>query len=506
MIATMTTFTTALLLRSSSFFFFVVSPSWAFSTTPPPPPPPSWEALQSTPSLTNRPPPPIYHNTLPDSADLSLPVLYRDKDCICAACESVWLALEVKNVNYLTVLVDKQLNEDEPIPRISWPTKAEASTDDDTGTTNNNNNNNDIITDPVKLLEQIQAHYPNTSPHFYPQLSSAVDASRCNILRLPGVMPRNSDETLLSLAPYLFRSDGTMVPSSSHVVSLEEVEEMQEEYYRGDFLCGKEITGADIIWTPYLERYAVQLPLIFPNNNHSMGGGRGGRLDPRNRNVYGEVDNWYMVMEREVPAYSCRVMGDARHWRKCLEVAVNIHNERVVVVEKEEEEEDNNRRRVSLPNVPEESGWWIKKKKTKKNGSVADTTNKAGEIWKEYCSQQRPWLADSPSGEVALFLMRNREMIVNSAVVVNNNNNTSDYYFDSDNTADEALRELIQVLVDWDIYFDQSKSSEDEMEQPTLSERGRKMALFVAEEVIQVPRDIGMIPSSALWEMIWSCG
>lgn len=393
-------------------------------------------------------------------------MLYRDKHCICAACESVWLALEVKCVDYVTVLVENC--EEEQLPRIVWD--------------NSNNSHDDTsltITDPVKLIEQIQSRYPDTSPQFYPKLSSAVDASRCNILRLPGVMPRNSDTTLMSLSPYLFRNDGTLVKPSSHAVSLEEVEEMQEEYYLGDFLCGKEITGADIIWAPYLERYAIQLPIVYPNKS---------RLNPRNRNMYDEVDKWYRVMEREVLAYSCRVMGDARHWRKCLEVAIQIHNERVGV-------NDNDEERVYLPDISlEESsnnGWWMKK----------NSIDNAGEIWKEY-SSQRPWHAPTPGGEVALFLMRNRKMIVNEAA---SDDSLSDFvsysdYFDQD-TADEALREVIQLLLDWDVYFDQS--SEDEVTQP-LSDLGRKMALFVAEEMIQVPRDMGMIPASVLWEVIWS--
>ena len=198
------------------------------------------------------------------------------------------------------------------------------------------------------------------------------------------------------------------------------------------------------------------------------------RLNPRNRNVYAEVDNWYKVMDKEVAAYSCRVMGDARHWRRCLEVATSVHNERVV-----DEEE-----RVCLSNVPGERGWWMK---TNKN-------NKAGEIWSEYCSN-RPWLAPTPGGEVALFMIRNRDNIVDAAAAALGE------VFDG-NTADESLREVIQVLLEWDIYFDQS--SEEETAQP-LSERGLRMALFVAEDMIQVPRDLGMIPVGALWEIIRSC-
>ena len=434
-------------------------PSLAFSSSKPGGGILSWEALQSKAAL-DRPPPPIFYDTLPseDAASLSsLPVLYRDKECICAACESVWLALEVKNIHYVTVLVDKDAN---VVPRIEWPTATDDDEDD------GKSEAAAITSDPIKLLEQIQSRYPDNEPNFYPKLSAAVDASRCNVMRLPGVMPRNSDESLMSYAPYLFRTDGTLVKPSSHAVSLEEVEEMQEEYYLGDFLCGKTITAADIIWAPYLERYACQLPLVFPNKS---------KLNPRNRNVYGEVDNWYKIMERECAPYICRVMGDKKHWRSCLEMAINIHNERAASDDE----------RVSLSDIPSESGWWLKK-----NGIPY---NIAGMIWKEY-SQDRPWVADSAGGEVALFMSRNREMIVKNAVNAG--------HFDID-TADEALREVIQVLLDWDIYFDLS-SDESELQQP-LSELGTKMALFVAEETIQVPRDIGVIPARTLWELIWSC-
>ena len=105
-----------------------------------------------------------------DRKDTTKPTLYRDKDCICAASQSVWLALECKNIDYLTVLVSK--DEDELIPRIVWP--------DDDG-------NSEVQTsDAIKILEDIQKRYPDTPPQFYPKLSAAVDAARCNIMRLPG--------------------------------------------------------------------------------------------------------------------------------------------------------------------------------------------------------------------------------------------------------------------------------------------------------------------------------
>mmetsp|Transcript_28651 Transcript_28651/g.61650 ORF Transcript_28651/g.61650 Transcript_28651/m.61650 type:complete len:109 (+) Transcript_28651:310-636(+) len=78
------------------------------------------------------------------------PVLYRDKECVCAASQTVWLALECKNVEYLTVLVSKE--EDNAIRRIDWP----INDDDDDDENENGINVKAIETDPIELLEQIQ--------------------------------------------------------------------------------------------------------------------------------------------------------------------------------------------------------------------------------------------------------------------------------------------------------------------------------------------------------------
>lgn len=193
---------------------------------------PLWTDLQSR---LDRPLPRVYVDEIPSSdanldGSAELPILYRDKECICASSQTVWLAMECKNIDYITVLVSKE--DDQRVPRVVWP-----DCDDDVATNSEH---------AIEILEQIQARYPDKDPPFYPKLSAAVDASRCNIMRLPGVMPRNSDPNLLDLAPYLFREDGTKVQKSSHTVSLEEIEEMQEEYYLGSYLCGKDVTAADM--------------------------------------------------------------------------------------------------------------------------------------------------------------------------------------------------------------------------------------------------------------------
>ena len=244
-----------------------------------------------------------------------------------------------------------------------------------------------------------------------------------------------------------------MVIRSSHCVSIEEVDEMQEEYYLGNYLCGKDVTATDMIWAPYLERYAIQLPLLFPNDK---------RCNPRS-STYEEVAKWFTTMERQLPAYSCCVQGDERHWRRCLEKAVTIHNNERAV---------SNDQKAVLPPLSKEFGWWMKK------------NPKADKLWEEY-SSTRPWLGDSPLEEVALYLIRNQNEIITAAVL------SLDMKEDS---VDEALREVIHLLLS-----DSSESSS----KVELSDKARQVAMFVSE-MIQVPRDLSYIPALALGQVVKS--
>lgn len=203
------------------------------------------------------------------------------------------------------------------------------------------------------------------------------------------------------------------------------------------------------MWAPYLERYAVQLPLIFPQFK---------TCNPRS-SEYEEVAKWYTTMEQQLAPYSCRVQGDSRHWRRCLEQAVALHNERAV---------SDDEKVTSLPPVPKEFGWWM----TRKNP-------KAEELWNEY-KESRPWLGDTPANEVALYLLRNHDDIVSDAAT------SLDM---SEDVVDEALREVIQLLVDGSV------TTGD------LSENAKQLARF-ANERIEVPRDLGMIPALALGKLV----
>ena len=181
--------------------------------------------------------------------------------------------------------------------------------------------------------------------------------------------------------------------------------------------------------------------------------------------MYEEVNAWYTDMEK-VPAYACCVQGDARHWRKCLEHVIPLHNENAASEDEKVQ---------GLPSVSDKFGWWMMNKNSKSNN----------EIWKQYAdSEVRPWLADTPMGEVALYLMRNHQEIVQFAAA------KDDLSMD-DSAVDTALREVIQLLL------------EDGENANELSENGQAMAKY-ASETIEIPRDLGMIPALALGELVQS--
>lgn len=203
------------------------------------------------------------------------------------------------------------------------------------------------------------------------------------------------------------------------------------------------------VWGPYLERYAIQLPMIMRNLKS---------CSPRSK-TYEELSSWYVTMERNLPEYSCCVQGDARHWRACLERAVKVHISRVEV-------EDEH---VQLPPVPIESHWWMVKNPC------------ADQLWKEY-TKTRPWLGDTPGEEVALHLLRNRDEFIRTA---------SESLGISSEAADEALRELINFMASWTI---------DKAECVDISATASRLVTWLSEH-IQIPKDLPMIPALALGEV-----
>jgi glutathione S-transferase len=383
---------------------------------------PSWTTLESQLPLVS--PPPVFKNKLPEAFHLqqsqSLLVLYRDEQGLCPYSQQVWLALEIKGIDYVTVLISGETTTHSTTtttttPRLQWPD----------GT---------VQTESLDILQRIQDSFPDTAPDLYRRISKAVDNVRCNIVRFKGVFPRN---TMASLqAPYLFRENGVLVPVQDHMVTLEEIDEVLEEYDDGPFLCGSFVSAADIVWAPFLERYAAQLPLLHG----------GDALVPRSK-AYVALLEWYDAMEELVPCYACRVAGDRATWTKVLTQA--IHGGHVPPVD------------VLLP----PSGNLIPTNRKKLN---------AQSIWKQYI-EQRPWMAQTPEEELVAFIVRNCDSIgIDVAATLQR----------SEQDVDVALREVVAALLDHTLV--------DE-----LSEAAIRVGAAV-EDKLMVPRDVGVLPAATL--------
>ena len=401
---------------------------------------PSWESLES--KLPTAPAPACYHNNLPeDVASSSSVILFRDSAAICPFAQQIWLALEVKNIDYITVLVDTVIEEhswSSPL-RVQWPD----------GTSQ---------TDALDILERLEKEFPggngdNHDVNLYPSISAAVDSVRCNIVRFQGVFPRNTQAN--PYAPYLIRqrnaqdlSDTNWAPESDHLVTLEETDEVMEEYYQGPFLCGAQITAADIVWAPFLERYAAQLPLVYESDNDD--------LTPRS-SEYETLKEWYEAMEERVSVYSCRVMGDKTTWERLLQKGVD---------------------QKLTPDV--------KLQPCSPRGTTAAIPTKrrsfnAAAVWSDY-ARTRPYVASSPEMECAAYYIRNRDRVIaNAAAVIPSM---------QEEEVASALREVLAAILEIGGDGDISVTN-------SLSGNARELVSYL-DETLSVPRDMGALPAASL--------
>ena len=151
---------------------------------------PTWSDLERRlPSSVDPSRPAVYHASSVDDAELrGKTVLWRDRRGWCPYAERVWLAFEVKNADYVTVLVDDDYSATPgaagSLPRVQWPD----------GTMQDGS--------AVRaILERIETEHPHP-PRFFPDVSVSVSLVRDSFDRFDGIMPRFTKPS--SLAPFVF--------------------------------------------------------------------------------------------------------------------------------------------------------------------------------------------------------------------------------------------------------------------------------------------------------------
>ena len=322
---------------------------------------PGWSELEVlVPSASVPPPLTIDSVRFTGTPDFSKekPTLFRERHGWCPYSERVWLALELKGIEYDTVRIDntgggRPSYFSGSTPQMRWPPSGRTQGES------------------MDLVKALDTQYPDTPPLWPPEGIDAADVNRM-VNAWKGTFPRSARPS--SRAAYLFSYDGDALPLSTFEKTLEGTEALLKEIGSGPFFCGEKVSAADIAWAPFLERYAAQLPCLHEG------------LAPRDPDgPYPNLAKWFEAMEK-LPAYRCRVEGDAASWRKVLSMAG-----------------------YGNAGVPP---------KVLKRMDEAATIEAFGgeqsaspEVWAEY-ARTRPHVAQTASAEVAATILRNKDDIL----------------------------------------------------------------------------------------------
>lgn len=316
--------------------------------------PPSWNELSKTLPSAARDAPAIidavhHQSKRPPLEDDTL-VLYRERNGWCPYSERVWLGLECKNVKYQTVLIDNTGGGrpswfGSTTPRICWADGTDQG-------------------ESLDILKALDECYPSETPLFDEHSAALIGAFK-------DIFPRMTRPS--SRAAFLFRSSGQSVARKDFESTLEKTDALLAEK-GGPFFAGTTPTAPDVCWAPFLERYAAQLPLLHDG------------LRPRDAGRYPHLSRWYDAMESQIPAYGCRVRGDASSWSKVLNQAGHGNA-------------------GGVPEICPDGD-------TAARDAAASA--RGAETWTAYAAD-RPWVAPSPEEEAAATILRRHDAIRDDA-------------------------------------------------------------------------------------------
>jgi glutathione S-transferase len=357
------------------------------------------------------------------------PTLFRERHGWCPYSERVWLTLELNEISHDTIRID---NTGGPrpsyygglTPQMKWP-------------------DGKLQGESMDLVSALDSRY---ECQLQSDDSQVIDC----ISQFRNIYPRARPS---SRAAFLFQNNGDPLSRGTFEATLQGTDDLLSQT-KGAFFCGDQLTAADIAWAPFLERYRYQLPCLHEG------------LEPYNANAYPHLASWYKAMD-QVPAYACRVKGDASSWRKVLTMAG-----------------------FGNAGVPGQVGRNMQDLATAEAALAASGATINLGLWKEYAGTRRH-VADTPQGQAALTILCNREAIIRDAV---KRAATAPWSASNlpkiESEVEAALKGLIQVLLDQDIPGDDP-----------LQAVGA-LAGFLDERMC-VPRDMGAMSAACLKKVAW---
>jgi len=405
------------------------------------------------------------------------PTLFRERHGWCPYSERVWLALELKNIPYDTILIDNTGYGRKPsyfagqTPQIKW----------EDGSTQG---------ESMDLVRAIDEKYPTYGPSLYhPKGINNEEIIESKIQAFRSIFPRQARPS--SRAAFLFNYNGEPLFKSEFERVLNDMNDLLGTE-GGPFFCGKEFTAVDIAYIPFLERYSVQLPCLHDN------------LSPRtDTDKYPHLVRWYNAIEEHVPEYKCRIQGDASSWTKVLTMAGFGNAGSIPSLVKGRMDD------VSL----QEYTTAISATARSSNSSTMSAQEEEQRIWDRF-ALNRPWIMDSPSREVCAIIAHNRKAIMMDMLKRNwksqgssgsseiDNEGEGNKKINEEEEVDVTLRALIcKLLIDTELSEKQEQVEKNDHFDYEEQHMIQTAASFLDQRMC-VPRDMGIPCASVMKRLI----
>ena len=346
---------------------------------------------------------------------------YQERHRWCPYSERVFLALELnrKSVPFNTVLIDNTGHGPRPsyfsgrtTPQIQWHCDGS------------------MQGESMDLVTELDQRYQLGLQSEIPRVQDFVHEFR-------KIFPQRARPS--SRAAFLFQYNGEPLGRSTFKECLHKVNDL----ITGPFFCGNELTVADIAFVPFLERYRYQLPCLHEG------------LHPKDPVLYPNLARWFDAME-SIPAYVCRVSGDASSWRKVLSMA-GFGNSGVP------------------PTIQENM-----EKRLEQEIQEAQRYSELTDLWSSY-SSDRDFVAETASKEAAAIVFRNRDAILNDTL--KHASRFGEMCLKSEGNLEGYLIEVVEALAMGG--------------GGRLSEGGQALARWLDQRMC-VPRDMGVPPASCV--------
>lgn len=414
----------------------------------------------------------------------SLPLLLRERNGWCPYSERVWLALEVLNIDYHTILIDNMGRGrpdwyDGSTPQMKFP------------------NDDRVKGESLDLIKTVDAYAQQCSSpspiQLYPSgLEKQVQGRIDDFTR---TFPRNTRPS--SRGAFLSSNYGELLSKAEFEKVLVATDALLSQNEESAYFIGKEITAVDIVWAPFLERYAIQLPLLYTD------------LDPRDAVKYPHLSAWYDSLEINIPCYSSRISGDRESWTKVLKQQ-GYGNAGFVP--------------NTIPSFAESTATDLSNEDKKSMQRLKRRENMK-RIAHQFYSLHRSYIAPTPELEAASRITRNRHAIVQDMLHNPVDKNSSDTKEVDEKEVEKMLQALILELIEvndekadkmalLDVGINSSTNDDDSSgdvsndggndiheEKESQRKERKQRALYAAcymDDRVCVPRDMGVLTANSI--------